>query len=151
MGVARSHGPLGWRRLRAHSEDVSRETHATANELHATGDLFATQIEAEPAPGDLWNGPWKKCQTTKRTDAPAPPELELIDTPPAPASVHRTARGVRWTVLSPKINCHLHHISAFPCCLTCRLSRVSCPRSCSHVLTTSPKLPDSDRQNTVFL
>ena len=34
--------------------------------------------------------------------------------------------------------------------ITCRLSRVSCPRSCFHVLTTSPKLPDSDRLKHVF-
>ena len=41
------------------------------------------------------------------------------------------------------------HINVSLCCLTCRLSRVSCPRSC--FLTTSPKLPDCDRQKRFFL
>ena len=48
-------------------------------------------------------------------DAPAPPELELIENPPAPASapLHRTAPGVRrWTALTRPKNCYLHHISA---------------------------------------
>ena len=65
MGISRSHGPVreeprvdnGWRRLRADSDDDCRETVEKANELHATGDLFAKQIEPEPAPKTLWNGP----------------------------------------------------------------------------------------------
>ena len=39
----------GWRRLRAHSDDEFREAVDKANELLAAGDLFAKQIEPEPA------------------------------------------------------------------------------------------------------
>ena len=34
------------------SDDDCREAVEKANELHATGDLFAKQIEPEPAPKD---------------------------------------------------------------------------------------------------
>ena len=71
-------------------------------------------------------------------DAPmpdAPPEPELVDMPQAPCvctpdvelgALHRIALGVRrWTALmSPKTNCHQHHITSSLCCLTCPLSRV---------------------------
>ena len=58
--------------------------------------------------------------------------------------MHRTAPGILCrTALTPPKNGHLHHISAS---LTCRLSRVSCPHQYFHVLTTSPRLPDSDGQ-----
>ena len=42
----------GWRQLRARSDDDFREAVAKANELHATGDLFAKQMEPEAAPED---------------------------------------------------------------------------------------------------
>ena len=77
----------GWRHLRASSDDDSREA---ANELHATGDLFAKQIEPEPAPEDSLE--WATSEESDdedyapMPDAPAPRELELIDMPSAPAS-----------------------------------------------------------------
>ena len=89
-------------------------------------------------------------------------EPELIDMPPGSAStsdvqlfaVHRTAPDARrWTGVTLPENCHLHHISSSLCCLG-RLSRMSGPRLCLHVLrvlTTSPRLPDRDRQKTSFL
>ena len=63
----------GWRRLRAHTDAEFREAVEEANELHATGDLFARQIEPEPAPVDP-------------AMPDAPPEPELIGMPPALAS-----------------------------------------------------------------
>ena len=60
------------------------------NELHATGDLFAKEIEPEPAPEDPVD--WARAETSDDEDdapipnAPASPELELIDMPPTPAS-----------------------------------------------------------------
>ena len=135
------------------------------NELHAAGDMFAKQIEPEPAPEDLVD--WAMAEASDdgddapTPDAPAPPEPELIDTPPAPASAppmsnlerciaQRLVYGAGPRSALQK-NCHLQHISASLCCLTCRLGRVSRPRSCFHVLTTSPRLPDSDRQKRSLL
>ena len=53
--------------------------------------------------------------------------------------MHRTASGARrWTVLTlPKNLPPASHLSVSLCCLTCRSSRVLCPRLCLHVLTTS--------------
>ena len=42
----------GWPRLRSHANAEFREAAQEANELHATGALFARQIEPEPAPED---------------------------------------------------------------------------------------------------
>ena len=69
-------------------DDDFRETVAKAKELHATGDLFAKQIEPEPAPETLWNAPWRKSRTTKTTCPCLTRQhrLELIDMPPALAS-----------------------------------------------------------------
>ena len=73
-----------WRQLRARSDNDFRE----ANELHATGDLFAKRIE--PAPADPVEWPMAEASEDAddppMPDAPASPELELIDMPPAPAS-----------------------------------------------------------------
>ena len=78
----------GWSRLRAHSDAEFREAVEEATELHATGVLFARQIETETAPEDLVD--WAKAEASDNEDgAPvpdAPLEPELIDMPPAPAS-----------------------------------------------------------------
>ena len=62
-----------------------REAVAKANELHAIGDLFAKQIEPEPAPEDPLEWPMAEESEDEddapMPDAPAPPELELIDMP----------------------------------------------------------------------
>ena len=70
--------------LRAHTDAEFREAVEEANELHATGALFARQIEPEPAPED----PVAEASDDD-DDAPmpdAPPEPGIIDMPPAPAS-----------------------------------------------------------------
>ena len=81
----------GWRQQRAHSNDDFREAVEEANELHATGALFARQIEPEPAPADPIE--WAMAEVSDdEDDTPmpdAPLELELIDMPPAPASAPR--------------------------------------------------------------
>ena len=78
----------GWSRLRAHSNDEFEAAVAHATELHAEGELFSRHIEPEPAPEDPVD--WAMAEATDgEDDAPmpdAPPELELIDMPPAPAS-----------------------------------------------------------------
>ena len=79
----------------------------------------------------------------------APPEPEIIDMPPAPASarlmsnleLYRIALGVqRWTALmSPKTitTCIKTHRAL--CCLTCPLSRVYL------FCVSCPGFPDSDK------
>ena len=78
----------GWRQLRAQSDAEFHEAVEEANELHATGALFARQIEPEPAPEDPED--WAMAEASEdEDDGPmpdAPPEPELIDMPPAPAS-----------------------------------------------------------------
>ena len=70
----------GWRHLRAHIDAEFREAVEEANELHATGDLFARQIEPEPAPADSVE--WATAEASDdEDDAPmpdAPLEPELI-------------------------------------------------------------------------
>ena len=84
-GISRSHGLVReepgvdnvWRRLRADSDDDCREAVEKANELHATGDLFAKQIEPEPAPRHLVE--WAMTEPSDdEDDAPMP------DAPPDP-------------------------------------------------------------------
>ena len=78
------------RQLRARSDNDFREAGEKANELHATGDLFAKRIEPEPAPADPVEWPMTEASEDADDapvpDAPASPELELIDMPPVPAS-----------------------------------------------------------------
>ena len=77
-----------WRRLRAHTDAEFREAVEGANELHATGDLFARQIEPKPTPTDSVE--WAMAQASDDEDDAlmpgAPLEPELVDMPPAPAS-----------------------------------------------------------------
>ena len=78
----------GWSRLRAHSNDEFEAAVAHATELHAEGELFSTCVEPEPAREDPVD--WAMAEAADdEDDAPmpdAPPEPELIDMPPAPAS-----------------------------------------------------------------
>ena len=78
----------GWRHLRAHGDALFEEAVAEAAALHAHDELFAKHIEPEPAPEDPVD--WAMAEATDgEDDAPmpeAPPEPELIDMPPAPAS-----------------------------------------------------------------
>ena len=78
----------GWRRLRAHGDAHFKEALAEAAALHAHEELFAKHIEPEPAPEDPVDRAMAEA-TYGEYDAPmpdAPPEPELIDMPPAPAS-----------------------------------------------------------------
>ena len=78
----------GCRRLRADSDDDFRGALEQVNELHATGDLFAKHIEPEPAPEDPVD--WAMAEASVDEDdalmPDAPPEPEIVDMPPAPAS-----------------------------------------------------------------
>ena len=78
----------GWSRLRAHSNDEFEAAVAHATELHAERELFSRHIERKPAPEDPVD--WAMAEATYgEDDAPmpdGPPEPELIDMPPAPAS-----------------------------------------------------------------
>ena len=133
----------GWRPLRAGSDDDFREAVAEANELHATGDVFAKHIEPEPAPEDLVEWPYMAEASDDEDDpsmrdAPAPLEPELIDMPPAPACAPLMSNLERCIALrlvcgaglveSPKKYCHLHHMSAS----LCVASRVGCPVCPAH-------------------
>ena len=72
----------GWRQLRAQSDAEE------AAALHSRDDLFSRHIEPDPAPEDFVD--WAMAEASDdEDDAPmpdAPPEPELIDMPPAPAS-----------------------------------------------------------------
>ena len=74
--------------MRAQSDAEFHEAVAKANELHATGALFAREIVPEPASADTVD--WAMAEASDdEDDAPmpdAPLEPELIDMPPAPAS-----------------------------------------------------------------
>ena len=83
----------GWRRLRARGDTHFKEAVEEAAALHADGELFARHIAPEPAE----EGPpmWAMAAVTDdegADDAPmpdAPPEPEIIDMPPVPASAPR--------------------------------------------------------------
>ena len=78
----------GWRPLRAHSDAHFKEAVAEDTALHAHDEPFSRHIEPEPAPADPMD--WSMAEASDdEDDAPmpdAPPEPELIDMPPAPAS-----------------------------------------------------------------
>ena len=78
----------GWRQLRAQSDAEFHEAVEEAAPLHAHDELFSKHIEPEPAPEDPVE--WAMAEASDdEDDAPmpdAPPEPELIDMPPAPAS-----------------------------------------------------------------
>ena len=127
--------------------------------LHTDDELFAEHIE----PGRRSRDPveWTVAEESDNDNAPAPPERELIDMPPAPASAPpmsnlercialRLVYGAGPRRVSQKSATCIISASLSLCCLTCRLSRVFRPRLCFHVLTTSPRLPHSDRQKRVF-
>ena len=94
----------GWRRLRAHGDAHFKDAVEEAAALHARGDLFAKHIEPELAPVDPVD--WAMAEATDgEDDAPmpdvpmpdAPPEPELIDMSPAPASAPRMSNLERCT------------------------------------------------------
>ena len=120
--------------MRAQSDAEFREAVEEANELHVTADVFARQIEPEPAPEDQVD--WTMAEASDdEDDAP----MELIDMQPAPASAPLMSRLERCIAL--RLVCvALDRVDASPknatclisrrlslCCLTCRLSRVSWP------------------------
>ena len=139
----------GWRRWRAHSDAHFKEAVAEAAALHAHDELFSKHIEPEPAPEDPVE--WAMAEASDDEDA------TLV--PGAPLEPCRQLRrlhlrcptwnglGVRrWTALTPPKNCHLHHISA-SLSVVSRVGYPVCPgpHPCFHVLTTSPRHPDSDK------
>ena len=91
----------GWHRLRAGSNAEFREAVAEAAALHAHDELFSRHIEPEPAPEDPVE--WAMAEASDdEDDAPmpdAPPEPELIDMPPAPASEPRMSNLERCIAL----------------------------------------------------
>ena len=146
-GGSRSHGPLRREQglehglasqLRAHSDDDFREAVEEANELHATGALFARQIEPEPAPEDLVDCAMAEASDDE-DDAPtpdAPLEPELIDMPPARTSAPKMSSlercielrlvygaGPRWrlqkiaTCITSQRLSLLSHVSVVSCVL----------------------------------
>ena len=90
-----------WRQLRAHSDDDFRDAIEEANELHATGALFAREIVPESAPEDPVE--WGVAEASDdEDDTPMPDvplKLELIDMPPAPASAPPMSRSERCITL----------------------------------------------------
>ena len=143
----------GWRPLRAHSDAHFKEAVAEAAALHAHDELFSKHIEPEPAPEDPVD--WAMAEASDdEDDAPmpdAPPEPELIDMPPAPASA-------RWTaMMSPKkiATCVISHrlsvVSRVRCpvCRVSLLSHVSVV-PCVFVLCVLPRLRDSDKKVSLF-
>ena len=93
----------GWRQLRAHNDGAFRDAVEEATALHSRDDLFARHIAPDPAE----EGPpmWAMAEETDdegEDDAPmpdAPPEPELIDMPPAPASAPRMSNLERCIAL----------------------------------------------------
>ena len=78
----------GWRQLRAQSDTEFREAVEEAAALHSRDDLFSRHIEREPAPEDPVD--WAMAEASDDEDdepmPDSPPELEVIDMPPTPAS-----------------------------------------------------------------
>ena len=91
----------GWHRLCAGSNAEFRDAVTEAAALHSRDELFSRHIEPEPAPEDPVD--WAMAEASDdEDDAPmpdAPPEPELIDMPPAPASVPRMSNLERCTAL----------------------------------------------------
>ena len=93
----------GWSQLRAHNDGAFRDAVEEAAALHSRDDLFARHIAPDPAE----EGPpmWAMAEETDdegEDDAPmpdAPPEPELIDMPPAPASAPRMSNLERCIAL----------------------------------------------------
>ena len=154
----------GWRPLRAHSDAHFKEAVEEAAALHAHDELFSRHNEPEPAPEDPVD--WAMAEASDdEDDAPvpdAPPEPEIIDGPPAPASAPPMSnserciaphRVRRWTALSLNKNAQP---SSYHVVLSV-VSRVRCPVCgvslfshvsvvpCFQVLTTRPRHPDSDK------
>ena len=71
-----------------HGDAHFKEAVAEAAALHAHDELFSRHIELEPAPEDPVD--WAMAEASDdEDDAPmpdAPPEPEIVDMPPAPAS-----------------------------------------------------------------
>ena len=124
-----------------------------ANELHASGALFARQIEPEPAPEDPVD--WAMAEASDdEDDAPtpdAPPEPELIDMLQRLHARCRTwsaASHCAWCTALDRVDvsqknatCIISHHAL--CCLTCPLSRV-------FVLCVLPRIPESDKKVSFF-
>ena len=91
----------GWHRLRVVSNAEFRDAVTEAAALHAHDELFSKHIEPEPAPEDPVD--WAMAEASDdEDDAPmpvAPPEPELIDMPPAPASAPRMSNLERCIAL----------------------------------------------------
>ena len=137
----------GWRQLRARSDDDFREAVHQAN---TTGDLFAKQIEPEPAPEDPVE--WATAEASDdedevpMPDAPAPREPELIGMPPALASappISNLERYCAWCTALDSVEAE----QIATCSISQRLSvvsRVGCPVSPVHARVSSLLLRNSD-------
>ena len=109
----------------------------------------------------LWNGMAKASDDLDDAPMPdAPPEPEVIDMPPAPASAPPMSNYERCITLrlvyraGPRCLLKKITIIIIPQRLSV-LSRVRCPvrpgpRPCFHILTTSPRHPDSDKAFSFF-
>ena len=132
----------GWHRLLAGSNAEFRDAVTEAAALHAHDELFSKHIEPEPAPEDPVE--WAVAEASDDEDD-APPEPELIDMPPAPASAppslnKKTQPSSYHIVLSvvTRVRC--------PVCGVSLLSHVSVV----FVLCVLPRLPGSDKKVSVF-
>ena len=148
----------GWHRLRAGTNAEFRDAVTEAAALHAHDELFSKHIEPEPAPEDPVDWAMAEAQASDdEDDAPmpnAPPELELIDMPPAPASAPRMSNLERCIALrlvygagpgSVETKMHNHHqITSSLCCLSCAVCRVSC-LSVVVSVGVQPRHPDTDK------
>ena len=129
----------GWRQFQARSDDDVREAAERANELHASGDLYAKQIEPEPAEWTMAEAS-RPCLTRQHRRNAATSSIRTSDV--QLGAVHRAPPGVRrWTALSLPKSCHLRHFSASLSLLS-HVSVVPC------VLPTlvSPHQPQAPRQ-----
>ena len=120
-------GRLGGSQSDAEFHEAVKE----ANELHATGALFARQMEAEPAPEDPVDLAMAEASDDE-DDAPvpdAPPEPEIIDMPPAPASARPMSNLERCIALRLLYGAGPRRVSE-------KMSRMSV------LLSALPRLPD---------
>ena len=146
----------GWRPLRAHSDAHSKEAVAETAARHAHDELFSRHVEPEPAPEDPVD--WAIAEASDdEDDAPmpdAPPEPEIIDMPPAPASAPRCRT---WSGASLCASCTaLDQAESKQKCTTiiishCALCSLTCPLSRVWCLSVVSRPPDPGTQTETNL
>ena len=114
--------------------------------LHAHDELFSKHIEPEPAPEDPVD--WAMAEASDdEDDAPmpdAPPEPELIDMPPAPASARPMSNLERWCMALGRVGVSQKKLPLASYHIVLLLSHVYVV-ACVFVLCVLDRLPDSDK------